>query len=188
MEIKATLQKPHTDIKRADFIVTQCHINGYILKETDTELQAWGKTQAEIFEQKKAYKYIENQNCLDEARVNHIFTVILQGYECTFDTKDKTQADLNSAMLSANAGYPWKWTTNNKIKIDLQVEDIIIITNSFQSLVNDDIDKWTYYETKIDEATTLEELEEIVINYDLKLKGDNNDIIEQDLSALDSGE
>lgn len=42
MEIKATLQKPYEEKDRLDFIVAQNHVKGYLIKETDTALEAWG--------------------------------------------------------------------------------------------------------------------------------------------------
>ena len=51
MEIKAELKQPYTDKQRMDFIVQQNHKNGYEIRETETELQAWGKTEVEIQEQ-----------------------------------------------------------------------------------------------------------------------------------------
>lgn len=187
MEIKAELIQPYTEEEKTDFIINQNHNLGYEIRYVITssenkngqyDLQAWGQDEQEIFEELKQEKYDENQKKLDYARVNHIFTVTLQEQECTFDTKEKTQSDLNSAMLSANAGYPWKWTTNNKVKIYLQVEDIITINETFQTLVNEDIDKWTYFEELIDNAKTKQELDEIDINYDIKINlGDmENDI------------
>ena len=44
MEIKATLNKPYTSIQRADFIVENNHVKGYEIKETLTDLEAWGMT------------------------------------------------------------------------------------------------------------------------------------------------
>ena len=51
MEIKAELKQPYTENERMDFIVQQNHKNGYEIRETETELQAWGKTEEEIQEQ-----------------------------------------------------------------------------------------------------------------------------------------
>ena len=51
MEIKSELKQPYTDKQRMDFIVQQNHKNGYEIRETETELQAWGKTEEEIQEQ-----------------------------------------------------------------------------------------------------------------------------------------
>lgn len=44
MEIKAKLIKPYTEKQKMDFIVEQNHKNGYEIKETETTLEAWGKT------------------------------------------------------------------------------------------------------------------------------------------------
>lgn len=54
MEIKATLQKPYTEEERMDFIVQYNHNQGYEIRETEEEIQAWGYTEEEIAEQKKA--------------------------------------------------------------------------------------------------------------------------------------
>lgn len=53
MEIKATLNKPYTDVQRMDFIVENNHNHGYEIKETETELQAWGYTEEERQEQER---------------------------------------------------------------------------------------------------------------------------------------
>ncbi|MBR1754011.1 hypothetical protein IJ732_04165 [bacterium] len=51
MEIKATLQKPYDEIQRLEFIVENNHNQGYELRETDEELQAWGYTVEELNQQ-----------------------------------------------------------------------------------------------------------------------------------------
>ncbi len=48
MELKATLNKPYTDSQRLDFIVINNRQLGYQIKETETALEAWGKTAEEI--------------------------------------------------------------------------------------------------------------------------------------------
>lgn len=53
MEIKATLNKPYTEEQRLDFIVVNNHQNGYEIRETETELQAWGLTEEEQEEQER---------------------------------------------------------------------------------------------------------------------------------------
>lgn len=68
MEIKATLQKPYTDKQRLDFIVSQNHVNGYEIKETENALEAWGYTEEEKQAQaKEAHKkeLIEELDALD---------------------------------------------------------------------------------------------------------------------------
>lgn len=54
MEIKAILNKPYTEEQRINFIVEQNHQRGYEIRETKTELQAWGYTQEEKEQQEKA--------------------------------------------------------------------------------------------------------------------------------------
>lgn len=51
MEIKNRLNKPYTEKQRMDFIIEQNHNKGYEIRETDTELQAWGYTQEELDQQ-----------------------------------------------------------------------------------------------------------------------------------------
>lgn len=53
MEIKATLQKPYNENERMDFIVEYNHNQGYVIEETETELQALGYTEEEIALQEK---------------------------------------------------------------------------------------------------------------------------------------
>ena len=53
MIVVAELKKPCTDKARADFIVKNNHNNGYEIRETDTELQAWGYSEEEQQEQQQ---------------------------------------------------------------------------------------------------------------------------------------
>ena len=53
MEIKAHLDKPYTEIERADFIVEQNHNKGYEIRETEEAIEAWGYTEEEKEEQKQ---------------------------------------------------------------------------------------------------------------------------------------
>ena len=53
MEIKARLLKPYSENERKDFIVEYNHSQGYIINETDIELQALGYTEEEKKEQEK---------------------------------------------------------------------------------------------------------------------------------------
>lgn len=48
MEIKARLKKPYTEESRVEFIIEQNHNKGYEIRETETELQAWGYTEEDL--------------------------------------------------------------------------------------------------------------------------------------------
>ena len=113
----------------------------------------------------KAEKHAQNQRKLDAARTSHEFTVTLQGQTCEFDTKDKTQSDLNSAAISAGAGQPWLWTTNNLVTLSLTSEDIQTVSAAYMQAVNEDIRKWAAFEVKIEAASTLKTLENVDITY-----------------------
>lgn len=66
MEIKATLQKPYEEKVKIKFIVEQNHRLGYEIRETETELQAWGYTQEEIEQQQREQRKLEVQNKIKE--------------------------------------------------------------------------------------------------------------------------
>ena len=66
MEIKKRLQKPYTEQERINFIVQQNHRNGFEIRETDEELQAWGYTQEEIEEQQKQARNAEIDSKIKE--------------------------------------------------------------------------------------------------------------------------
>lgn len=53
MEIKARLEKPYSENERIDFIVQYNHGLGYVIEETETELQALGYTEEEIVQQER---------------------------------------------------------------------------------------------------------------------------------------
>ena len=123
------------------------------------------KPEEQVLLEAKNKKYEENQKALDKARTSHVFTVTLQNHECEFDTTDKTQADLNSAAISASMGQPWLWTTNNRITLSLTVEDIQIVSLAYMQSVNADIAKWTEFEEQIEQAQSVEAVNAIVLDY-----------------------
>ena len=71
MEIKSSLKKPYTDKQRIDFIVQQNHKNGYEIRETETSLEAWGYTEAEI--KLKEKERINNLKC-----TKRVFVLMLE--------------------------------------------------------------------------------------------------------------
>ena len=123
-------------------------------------------TEDEALVELKAQKQQENQKALDVARTSHTFVVTLQNQECEFDTKDKTQSDLNSAAIASGMGQPWLWTTNNRITLSLTAEDIQVISAAYMQAVNADIAKWTAFEEQIEQAETIVAVENIVIEYE----------------------
>ena len=113
----------------------------------------------------KREKKTENDEKLAMARTSHTFTVTLQGQECVFDTNKQTQSDLNSAAISASIGQPWIWTTNNRVVLELTSEDVQTVATAYAQAVNEDMQKWAYYDESIELAENIEELDRIEIEY-----------------------
>ena len=180
------IDKPYTEQERINFIFKynqDCFQEGYNcrIKETETALYAlepnelleddeviinpeWDKIQ---FSEKKNERMQENDNKAEEYRYSQEFTVTIQGKECLFDTKEKTQNDLNTAtnFCLATGGTYDNWVTNNGIKLNLTLEDISIIGVEFKAKA-DIYSLWAEYKEAIEQAETLEQLEAIEIRYD----------------------
>ena len=138
-----------------------------ILETTENYILHNGQylTESEALVELKKQKQQENQKALDVARTSHTFVVTLQNQECEFDTKDKTQSDLNSAAIASGMGQPWLWTTNNRITLSLTAEDIQVVSAAYMQAVNADIAKWTAFEEQIEQAETIVAVENIEIEY-----------------------
>ena len=122
--------------------------------------------EAKQLQKAKEAKYEENNSKADIARYNQEFTVVVQGKECTFDTTEKTQTDLNTATnycLATGETYDG-WVTNNGVELSLSLEDISLIAQEFKEKANVYI-KWNEYKTAIDNASTVKEVDRIKINY-----------------------
>ena len=92
MEIKATLQKPYTENERMDFIVQYNHGMGYVIEETETELQALGYTEEEIALQEK--ERIAKLTC-----TKRVFALMLQELGITYTMLKQLIATNEQAQL-----------------------------------------------------------------------------------------
>lgn len=121
----------------------------------------------DLLKMAKESKLSENDTKAEEYRYSQEFTVTIQGKECVFDTKEKTQNDLNTAtnFCLATGGTYDNWVTNNGIKLNLTLEDIAIIGAEFK-VKADVYSLWAEYKEAIEQAETIEQLEEIDISYD----------------------
>lgn len=165
MEIKATLNKPYDEIDKLDFIVTNNHQLGYEIKETETALEAWGLTEEENLTLAKKNKYSENDEKAKDARYNQEFTITVQEQECVFDTSAQTQADLLTAFAVCSTGETYDgWVTNNGVELNLTLEDVTLISNTFKELSNV-YGKWNQFKEQIDAAQTIADVQAIDIDY-----------------------
>lgn len=170
MEIKAELLKPYGEKEKIQFIVEYNHNLGYEIRETELALEAWGKDTNEVFQATKEAKLNENDTKADEARYNKTFSLELQDMICEFDTTQKTQSDLITAFVtcSSTQGCYEGWVCNNGVVIDLSLEDVVLVSNIFRELTNV-YPLWNHYRNLILGCTTVEELNNINIDYDTTL-------------------
>lgn len=114
----------------------------------------------------KENKYSENDEKASITRYSQEFTITIQNKQCTFDTTEQTQRDLLTAFAVCSTGSTYDdWVTNNGIKLDLTLEDVALISQTFKEKSNV-YDKWNEYKKQIDSATTVEDVEAIEIVYE----------------------
>lgn len=165
MEIKATLEKPYTNKQRASFIVENNHRKGYEIRETEEELQAWDYTDAELLEQLKRAKHTE---ALEKANLYQQEGTV-EHKNCVFEMSDSNRKNLSDTQeaLTLQGEIETTWLDKDDNYVILTVEDIQyirlnLILAEIQKLW---IVKYPNYKQQIEEATTVEEVNEIIIDY-----------------------
>lgn len=160
MELKEILKKPYTDKQCADFIVENNHQKGYEIKETETELQAWGADDNDLLEQAKQDKIVLN----DELRDTALFGGVTYN-NVLFDSDTDQKINLLSTVETLSDEDTIVWYGMNNEQLLCNKEDLYNIGYLIKELTTY---CWTYnaeIKQAIQSAETLEELEEIEINY-----------------------
>lgn len=161
MEIKETLNKPYTEQERIEFIVENNHNNGYEIRETDTELQAWGSDSNELFEQAKTEKIALNDELRDTALLSG---VTYQNVLFDSDTDQKVNLLATVSNMVETDTILWYGMDNKGLlctKADLiAIGGLITELHSFCWNMN------AHIKEQIEGAETIEELERIEISYD----------------------
>ena len=176
------LKKPYTEEERLNFIVEHNHQQGLRIEETNKymfALEVWeiiykGRVIRDPsyddrhFQEVKEAKINEINTKCSEKRYSQTFTVTIQEQECEFDTTEQTQTDLLSADSVTSKGliYP-NWVTNNGIIINLTAEDVITIYQTFFAMISPLYTKQLEYMQQVEECTTVEEIEAIIVDYDI---------------------
>lgn len=161
MEIKNRLNKPYTEQERIEFIVRNNHNNGYEIRETETELQAWGNDENDKFLIAKENKILLNDELRDSALLGG---VTYQNVLFDSDTDQKVNLLATVGMMSDEDTITWYGMDNQGLlctKADLMaIGGLITELHSYCWGMN------AYIKEQISEAQTMEELENIEINYD----------------------
>lgn len=127
------------------------------------------KSDIEKLQEAKQNKYKENDDKAEQSRTSKEFIIIIQDKECLFDTKPQTQIDLLTAFAVCSQGLTYDgWVTNNGVILNLTLEDLINISNKFKEL-SDVYPLWNYYRKAIEDAKTVKEVEDIVIDYNINI-------------------
>lgn len=187
MEIKAKLNKPYTDKQKTDFIVEQNHRNGYTIEETDKALIAWDKTDEEKLNIAKTDKYNE---------INNGARIYLESGEALFEIEEGKHieaTDGNIAKLSAYALSFIKgvqsevyWNTKEDETIALNQEQLtqaLIGLGEVQATVWNV--KFPYYLKQLENATTVEEVKAITVDYSLPIP-EETEVTDEEIITNDS--
>ena len=181
MEIKAQLKKPYTEKQRIDFIVQQNHRNSYEIKETETALEAWGKTEDEKLKQVQQSKLQEASDKAFEYRnVTGLVSFNARPVDTSLLAEGETTLILHTELLNQNdffqrmTGFSTGMFTDDIIYNTK--EDILVYLNAEETqaiyyaiidragrLWNED---YMTYKALIEACKTAEEVEKIVIDYD----------------------
>lgn len=125
----------------------------------------------ERFESAKSNKYLENTNKANEY-LKHTF-VINVGKDktpCHFIYDEKTERNLNSSALGfITEQYTEKqWTDEEGLTVFITAEDVATVLLTFNEFANAVWDKWGKYKQQIDEATKIEDIEKITIDFSME--------------------
>lgn len=161
MELKNRLKKPYTEQERIEFIVNNNHNLGYEIRETETELQAWGNDENDKFQIAKENKILLNDELRDSALLGG---VTYQNVLFDSDTDQKVNLLATVGMMSDEDTITWYGMDNQGLlctKTDLMaIGGLITELHAYCWGMN------AYIKEQISEAQTLEEIENIEINYD----------------------
>lgn len=177
MEIKAQLNKPYTEEARINFIVEYNHNKGYEIKETQNVLQAWGYTEGELLEQAKQAKY---QEAISKANT------YLQSGEALYEFEEGKHIEATDGNIAKMTAYALAyvtgqlqpedtvvWNTKEDETVELKQQQIVSILNG---LGNVQAVVWSVqyptYVKAIEQAETIEEVDEVVIDYSAPLESE----------------
>ena len=171
MKAVAELKKPYTENQHIDFLLENKIKNKYEIEYSDDAIIAWCKTEEDLLADAKAVKRKENSLKAREAVDNGW----VEFKEARIETNNRTSSDLGDARDACLAlgedTYSWfsmdnKLVTLNINKNNLQDDDFMKIKTLIAKFKNDIwLDKYRYFDLQINNAQTIEELNEITLDY-----------------------
>ena len=169
MELKNKLNKPYTEKERLDFVCE--HQYDYTLIETEEALEAWGDTDEEKLEKAKEAKYNEANTKAHE---------YLDGGNALFEFEEGKHIEATDGNIAKMTAYALAyitgqlqptdtvvWNTKEDETVELNQEQIgLILVGLGQVQATVWAVKFPAYVQAIEEATTIEEVNAIIIDYE----------------------
>lgn len=186
MEIKSELKKPYTEVQKRDFIMENNRKKGYEIRETDKALQALYYTDEEQLNIAKTNKYNE---------INNGARIYLESGEALFkieegkhiEATDGNIAKLSAYALSFMTGVQSEvyWNTKEDETIALNQEQL---TQALMGLGEVQATVWNvkfpYYLKQLENATTVEEVKAITVDYSLPIPEENEETNESEIDNV----
>lgn len=161
MKFITKINKPYTDIQRADFIVENNHLKGYEIKETETALEAWGMDEKDLLEQAKITKTQNNDLLRDEALNSGVVYK-----EVLFDSDTDQKVNLLTMVSTMQDTDTIEWFGMNNYSLICTKQDLLNIGGLITQLHSFCWTKNAEIKEQIKEAKTIEEVENIEVNYE----------------------
>ena len=133
-------------------------------------MQAWGYTNEELLTNAKQLKQEENTAKAKEAVENGY----VEYKEAEFETNAQTVGDLTATMLLMQASgiESYDWLSKDDKIVTLTVEDFGLLGGLIAQYKNNVwSNKYLDFKAQIENAETLEEVEAIVIDYNMPTEG-----------------
>lgn len=149
----------------------ECYVTDYAVVETsDNYIFYRGKyiTEEEAIIQIRIDKHSKNDYLANEI-LPQTFTIQVgtDKTPCQFIYNEKTERNLNSSALGfITKQYETKdWTDEQGITVQLTAEDVATILLTFNTFANGVWAKWGEYKQQIENAQTIEEINNINLDY-----------------------
>ena len=139
------------------FFETNNHNKGYEIRETETQLEAWGKDDAELLGEFKQAKINKIKYIRDTEEVKPI-----EYNGNLFDFDDKARDRINSAIIALSiTSQSIEWTTADNINVLVTVDDLRGIVANVAVRSNELHVKYRELKERVENCTTKEELDSI---------------------------
>ena len=129
-------------------------------------------------ENKRIEKRSENSEEIRKAFSNSYFTIpievddTIEYFSFVYDDNTRSTLTQKLSIVDSAIGYVVDWTDENGISFKLTKSDLLKISFIFEKYLNAMWGQWGIYDNQIQDATSLEELDSLVFDYDIEIDYD----------------